>query len=241
MWRPTRRLSRVLVVLCSVATSKAFITCTFSMQCFDRPARRVSRALFVLCTVATSKAFITCTGCSIQCGDQKAFITCNCSFYAIWRPARRLSRVVVRSMQYGDQQGVYHTYFFSAVSRSTSKACITCTGRSVVSRLTRKTFITCTCSMQCLDQNVFSSHVLFVVSADSVPVRCLPLAHVALYSFSISKALATCTGRLLLCAASFGNTVDGDCSRYSIQTNKRSVSLAPPLSVCIVVEFLGKI
>ena len=146
------------------------------------------------------------------------------SFYVVWRPARRLSHVLSQCSLSIDQQGV-----------------TTCTGRSIVSRLTRKVFITCTCSMQCLDQNVFSSHVLLVVSADSVPVRCLPLAQVALYTFSISKALATCTGRLLLCAASFGKTVDGDCSHYSIQTNKRSVSLTPPLSVCIVVEFLGKI
>ena len=131
-----------------------------------RTARCLSRVLVVLCSVATSKVFITCNGCSMQCGDQ---------------------------------QGFYHMYLFNAVSRSTSKAFITCTGRSVVSRLTKKAFITCTCSMQCLDQNVFSSHVLLVVSADSIPVRCLPLAQVALYSFSISKALATCTGRLLLC------------------------------------------
>ena len=206
--RPARRLSRALVVLCSVATSKAFITCTFSMQCFDRPARCVSRALFVLCNMATSKAFITC----------------NCSFYAVWRPARRLSHVLFQCSLSIDQQGVYHmyrsfcrvsidqkgvyrVYMFYAVSQP-ERVFITCTVRCICRFRTSKVFTTCTCcSIQFLDQQGVS-HLHWPVTA----LCCVLRQHGGWRLFTL------------------------------FDTNKQAncITRSSP-SVCIVVEFLGKI
>ena len=148
MWRPARCLSRVLVVLCSVATSKVFITCTgCSMQCGDqqgvyhvywlfyavwRPARHLSHVPFQ---------------CSLSIDQQ--------GVYHVYRSFCSVST---------DQKGVYHVYMFYAVSRP-ERVFITCTVGCICRFHTSKVFATCTgCSIQFLDQQGVS-HLHWPVTA----------------------------------------------------------------------------
>ena len=111
VWRPARRLPRALFVLCSVATSKAFITCTFSMQSLDRPARRYHMYRSFYSVSIDQKGVYHVYVFYAVSRPERVFITCPVGCICRFRTSQVFATCTGCSIHFLDQQGVSHLHW----------------------------------------------------------------------------------------------------------------------------------